>query len=174
MIGGENVSYFEDIFRDIEDFHKKLTERMFKEMGEIEKRIRSGELEGEWDVKPIERPGVKGYVARGRFFSRETPQISKRALEEVREPLTDVFEDKESIKLYVELPGVEKEDIQLNITEGKAEIKAKNFYKIVDLPTRDVDSEKASAEYKNGVLKVTIPRVKETAEDEKKQKIKIE
>jgi HSP20 family protein len=168
------VSYFEDIFRDMEDFHRRFTERMFKEMEDIEKRIRSGELKGEWDVKPIERPGVKGYVARGRFWSRETPEISKQALEEVREPLTDVFEDKESIKLYVELPGVEKEDIQLNITEGKAEIKAKNFYKIVDLPTRDVDSEKASADYKNGVLKVTIPKIKKTAESKEKQKIKIE
>jgi len=168
------VSYFEDIFRDMELFHKKLTERMFKEMEEIERQVRSGELEGEWDVKPIERPGVKGYVARGRFWSRETPEISKRALEEVHEPLTDVFEEKESINLYVELPGVEKEDIQLNITEGKAEIKAKNFYKLVDLPTRDVDSEKASADYKNGVLKATIPKIKKTVEDEKKQKIKIE
>lgn len=168
------MSYFEDVFRDMELFHKKLTERMFKEMEEIEKRIRSGELEGEWDVKPIERPGVKGYVARGRFWSREPFEISKRAMDEVREPLTDVLEDKESVKLYVELPGVEKEDIQLNITEGKAEIKAKNFYKLVDLPARDVDSEKASADCKNGVLKVTIPKIKKTVEDEKKQKIKIE
>jgi len=168
------VSDFEEFFRDMELFNRKLTERMFKEMEDIEKRIRSGELEGEWDVKPIERPGVKGYVARGRFWSSETPEISKHALEEVREPLTDVFEDKESIKLYVELPGVEKEDIQLNITEGKAEIKAKNFYKLVDLPTRDADSEKASADYKNGVLKVTIPKVKKTVEGKEKQKIKIE
>jgi HSP20 family protein len=168
------VSYFEEIFRDMELFHRRLTERMFKEMEDIERRVRSGELEGEWEVKPIERSGVEGYVARGRFWSREPLGIPKRALGEVREPLTDIFEDEESVKLYVELPGVEKEEIQLNVTEGKAEIKAKKFYKLVDLPTKEVDSEKASADYKNGVLKVTIPKVKKTTEGEKKQKIKIE
>lgn len=168
------MAYFDEVFRDMDLFHRRLIERMFREFDEIERQIRSGKLEGEWDVKPIERPGVKGYVARGRFWSREPLSIPRRAIDEVREPLTDVFEDKDSVKLYVELPGVEKDDIQLNITEGKAEIKAKNFFKRIELPTRDVDSEKASAEYKNGVLKVSIPKIKETAKEEKKQKIKIE
>jgi len=168
------MAYFDEVFRDMELFNRRLMQKMFKEFDEIEKQIRSGKLEGEWDIKPIERPDVKGYVARGRFWSREPWSIPRRAIDEVREPLTDVFEDKDSVKLYVELPGVEKNDIQLNITEGKAEIKAKNFFKRIDLPTRDVDSEKASAEYKNGVLKVSIPKIKETAKDEKNQKINIE
>lgn len=168
------MAYFDEVFRDMELFHRRLTQKMFREFDDIERQIRSGKLEGEWDVKPIERPGVRGYVARGRFWTREPWSIPRRAIDEVREPLTDVFEDKDSVKLYVELPGVEKDDIQLNITEGKAEIKAKSFYKRIDLPTRDVDSEKASAEYKNGVLKVSIPKIKRTAKGEKKQKIEIE
>ena len=168
------MTYFDEVFRDMDLFHRMLMQKMFREFDEIERQIRSGKLEGEWDVKPIERPGVKGYVARGRFWSREPWSISRQAIDEAREPLTDVFEDRDSVKLYVELPGVEKDDIQLNITEGKAEIKAKNFFKRIDLPTQNVDSEKASAEYKNGVLKVSIPKIKETAKDEKKQKINIE
>ncbi|KPV64181.1 MAG: Small heat shock protein HSP16.5 [Candidatus Bathyarchaeota archaeon BA2] len=78
------------------------------------------------------------------------------------------------MKLYVELPGVEKNDIQLNVTEGRAEVKAKNFYKVIDLPTRDVEFEKATANYKNGVLEVLIPKTKETVSEEKKKTIKIE
>ena len=167
------MAYFEEIFRDMELFQRKMMERMAKEMEEIEEAIRSGKLEGEWDFRPIERPGVKGYVARGRFRSREPRRTPLPAEDEVREPLTDVFEDKESVKFYVELPGVEKDDIQLNVTDGRAEIKAKNFYKAVDLPNRNLDSEKASANYKNGVLEVTIPKTKGVSE-EKKQKIKIE
>ena len=168
------MAYFDEIFRDTDSYFKKLSERMFKEMEEIEKAIRSGKLHGEWEVKPIEEPGVKGYVAHGRFQLGEPLTLPKQAIDEVREPLTDVFEEKDHVKLYVELPGVEKDDIQLNVTEGRAEVKAKNFYKVVDLPTRHVESEKATANYKNGVLEVTIPKTKKTVSEEKKKTIKIE
>ncbi|MEM2936017.1 MAG: Hsp20/alpha crystallin family protein [Candidatus Bathyarchaeia archaeon] len=167
------MAYFEEIFRDMERFQRRMMERMAEEMEEIEEAVRSGKLEGEWDFKPISRPGVKGYVARGRFWPREPWRTPLPAEDEVREPLTDVFEDKEAVKLYVELPGVEKDDIQLNIRDGKAEIRAKNFYKAVNLPSGNLDAEKASANYKNGVLEVTIPKTKGVLE-EKKQKIKIE
>jgi len=77
-------------------------------------------------------------------------------------------------RAYVELPGVEKNDIQLDVTDGRAEVKAKNFHKVLDLPTKDVEFEKASANYKNGVLEVIIPKTKKTAREEKKKTIKIE
>jgi len=168
------VADFDEIFRDADSYFKKLSERMFKEMEEIEKAIRSGKLQGEWEVKPIEEPGVKGYVARGRFQLGEPLTLPKQAVDEVREPLTDVFEDKDQVKLYVELPGVEKNDIQLNVAEGRAEVKAKNFYKVIDLPTRDVEFEKATANYKNGVLEVIIPKTKKAESEDKKKTIKIE
>jgi len=167
---------FEDIFTDVDSFYKRLTKKMFKEMEDIEEALRNGKLEGEWDIKPIEEPGVKGYVARGRFhFGKpESLKLPKQIQDEVREPLTDVFEDKDNVKLYVELPGVEKDDIQLNVTEGHTEIKAKNFFKSVELPTKDVESDKAVANYKNGVLEVTIPKKKTSATEERRHAIKIE
>jgi len=168
------VADFDEIFRDPDSYFKKLTERMFKEMEEIEKAIKSGKLQGEWEVKPIEEPGAKGYVARGRFQLGEPLTIPKHAIDEVREPLTDVFEEQDHVKLYVELPGVEKNDIQLNVTEGHAEVKAKNFYKVIDLPTKGIEFEKAAASYKNGVLEVIIPKTKKTVSEEKKKTIKIE
>ena len=174
------MSYFDEDFRGMDPFFKKFMERMFKEMNELEEAIRSGKFQGDWDIKPINRPGVKGYVAQRRFQTGEPIQrgqpltIPKHLTEEAREPLTDVFEDKEFVKLYVELPGVEKNDIQLNITERRAEIKAKNFYRLIDLPASDIEFEKASANYKNGVLEVLIPKTKKTIEEEKKHTIKIE
>lgn len=168
------MTYFDETFRDIDAFYKKLTERMFKEMEEIDKAIQSGRLQGEWDVKPIDKPGVRGYVAQGRFQLGQPLTLPKQALDETREPLTDTFEDKEHVKLYVELPGVEKDDIQLNITDTQAEIKAKNFYKTIDLPTNNVDFNKATANYKNGVLEILIPKKKTAASKEEKKTIKIE
>jgi len=170
---------FEDIFDDVDKLYQRFTKKMFKDMENIEEAIRSGKLEGEWDIKPIEEPGVKGYIAHGRFQfgGKQIPKtlkLPKQISEEMREPLTDVFQDNDNIKLYVELPGVEKKDIQLNVTQGHAEIKAKSFYKIIDLPTRDVEVDKVTANYKNGVLDVTIPKSKKTATEEGKTSIKIE
>jgi len=167
------LSYFDEAFRDIDSFYKRLVKEMFREMEKIEGAIRSGRLEGDWEIKPIKRPGVEGYVARGHFQLGEPLSFPKHAMDEVREPLTDVFEDKDRVKLYVELPGVEKNDIQLNAIEGRVEVKAKNFYKLIDLPTKDIEFEKASANYKNGVLEVLIPKTKKAVEEEEKT-IKIE
>jgi len=170
---------FEDVFKNAEDFQRRLLKKMFKEMDDIEEAIKSGALEGEWDIKPIEEQGVKGYIAKGRFQfgDKTTPKALKlpeQISEEAREPLTDVFQDKDNVKLYVELPGVEKTDIQLNVSQGRAEIKAKNFYKTIELPTPTVEFDKATANYKNGVLEVIIPRTKKAATDEGKTPIKIE
>jgi len=170
---------FKDIFDDVDKFYQRFAKKMSKEMEEIEEALRSGKLEGEWDIKPIEKPGVKGYIARGRFqFGKSQPlktlKLPEQAKDEVREPLTDVFEDKDNVKLYVELPGVEKDDIQLNVTDGHAEVKAKNFYKTIDLPTKDLESDKAVANYKNGVLEIAIPKTKKSETEDRKHTIKIE
>lgn len=172
------VDYFEDdaVFRDIDSFYKRLTERMFREMQGFERSIRDGRLKEQWDIRPIQGPGIRGYTARGHFQLGDYPtRIPRRLTEEKRDPLTDVFEEDENIKIYIELPGVEKEGIQLNVTERSAEVKAGNFFKTVELPSRNVDFEKSTANYKNGVLEITIPKIKKTpSEDEKKRTIKIE
>jgi HSP20 family molecular chaperone IbpA len=153
------------------------------EVDEILKMANSGKLEGTWETREINEPGVKGFIIRGRFGtdnaqepleplkpSKRRPlpenpfELPKRALNETREPLTDVFEEEKAIKIYVELPGEEKDDIKLNVKEGNAEIKAKNFYKVIELPNKPIDSKAVSSEYKNGVLKVTIPKKEESYE----------
>ncbi len=173
----------EQMLRELESFSNKFTKDMEIEMENIEKAIRSGKLKGKWDFKRISEPGVKGYIVYGQFGSdrplepfeplepfdpfrpsrRElTPgrsfKIPSEELEKVREPLTDIFEEEKAIKLYVELPGEEKEDIQLNVTGGKVEVKSKKFYKEMDLPTRNIVVDKTSTKYKNGVLEITIPK----------------
>ncbi|HKZ93064.1 MAG TPA: Hsp20/alpha crystallin family protein [Candidatus Bathyarchaeia archaeon] len=170
---------FQDIFDDVDKIYQRFAKRMFREMEDIEEDIKSGKLEGEWDIKPIEEPGVKGYVARGRFEFGNKPKqksltLPKEIPQEAREPLTDVFQDEDNIKLYIELPGVEKDDIKFNVSEGKAEIKAKNFHKTIDLPTPDVEATKTKANYKNGVLEVTIPKKKQSQTEREKEIIKIE
>ena len=70
----------------------------------------------------------------------------------------DVFEEEKATKIYLELPGEEREDIQLKAKEGSIEVKAKNFYKKIDLPDNNVSTEKITNDYRNGVLTITLPK----------------
>ncbi|MCL6579550.1 MAG: Hsp20/alpha crystallin family protein [Candidatus Bathyarchaeota archaeon] len=171
------MSDFDDIIDNTEKFYRKLAERMFKEIEEIDKAVKTGRIQGDWEIKPIDEPGVKGYIARGKFYSHNIPNeslpLAPKLIEEIREPLTDVFEEEDKIKVYVELPGVEKDDIQLNLIGNSVELKAKNFYKIIALPTQCLNFDHVISKYKNGVLEITIPK-KEPQGTNERYSIKIE
>jgi HSP20 family protein len=171
---------FDDMFGDFDKFGKRFMERIQKEIDETEKAVKSGELKGNWDVERIDEPGVKGYIIQGRFWTdepfetfdpfeplrprtrRPMPErplkISEKDSAEVREPLTDLFEEDNAIRIYAELPGEEESDIKLDFGKDKVGIKGKKFHKIVDLPTENIDKEKTTSKYRNGVLEVTIPK----------------
>ncbi|MCW3980165.1 MAG: Hsp20/alpha crystallin family protein [Candidatus Bathyarchaeota archaeon] len=171
------TEFFEDekIFREFDKFRKNMMKDIFKEIQDFENSVGTGQKEGSWDVKPIRKPGVRGFVARGQWRTMDEPiGVPHQTTEQEREPLTDIFDEEKSIKIYMELPGVDKSDIQLNLTESHAEVKAKNFSKTLQLPTSDVEFEKATASYKNGVLEITVPKADVKIEDEKKKTIRIE
>ncbi|MEM2367987.1 MAG: Hsp20/alpha crystallin family protein, partial [Candidatus Bathyarchaeia archaeon] len=95
---------------------------------------------------------------------------------EEREPLVDIVETDNEIHVVAELPGVEKEDIKLHGTEDTLTISVdtpqRKYYKELTLPAK-VNVKEAKTQYKNGVLEVKLPKIKE----EKKPKgepIKIE
>lgn len=94
-----------------------------------------------------------------------------------RTPVLGVTENDSSWLAKLELPGVDKDDIQLNISERGVEVKVEKqlekeeksedayskysryagFYRCFPLP-EGVDSDKVDAEYKNGVLEINIPK----------------
>lgn len=171
------MSDFDDIIDNTEKFYRKLAERMLKEIEEIDKAVKTGRIQGDWEIRPIDEPGVKGYIARGKFYSQDIPNkplpLIPKLADETREPLTDVFEEEDKIKVYVELPGIKKDDIQLNVIGDSVELKAKNFYKTITLPTRCLNFDDATSKYKNGVLEITIPK-KEAQGNSERHSIKIE
>ncbi len=99
--------------------------------------------------------------------------------------------DKEFV-IQFEVPGIEKDDIKLNVTDTGIEIKAERkdeketgskededysytksyagFYQAFDVPD-SADLEHIDASYKNGVLTVRLPK-KVRAENKKEIKIK--
>ena len=106
-------------------------------------------------------------------------------------PRVDLTEDNSNLYVHAEIPGVEKSDIKINVTgdvltisgEKKSEQKDenKNYYRIertsgsftrsFTLPA-DVVIDKIGAEYKDGVLNITLPKTEEAKVTEKQIEIK--
>jgi HSP20 family protein len=91
-------------------------------------------------------------------------------------PPVDIFEDSQSITLWVDLPGVTKDKLDVKVHDGNlyieaeavvptrtglrlqhAEIRQPHFARAFSLAP-DFDASKIDANLKDGVLKLTIPR----------------
>ena len=103
-------------------------------------------------------------------------------------PSLDLSETKSDFVVKAELPGIDLKDIDISLTDGmltirgekeqEKEEKEENYHSIetsygtfsrsVSLP-RDVKNDKVSASYKDGVLRVVLPK----SEEAKKKEIKI-
>jgi len=100
----------------------------------------------------------------------------------VRRPMSDLIETDKEIIAKIELPGIEKKDVHLNINENSIEIKAEQkkenkiekkgffrqersysqFYRVLPLPA-EVDPNKARAKMENGLLEIVIPKIGRTS-----------
>lgn len=95
-------------------------------------------------------------------------------------PALDVSDDKDSLVVKVELPGMKKEEINLSLHDGVLSISGERkheskkqeggafrseryfgkFHRSVTLPTA-VDANKVNASYKDGILTVELPKAEE-------------
>jgi HSP20 family protein len=172
-------------FGDIDELIRDMEEMMEKEFKEFttrvpkdlvrERKLPDGSTTREWG------PFVYGYSMtigpdgkpKIREFGNVKPSLKPEAfgltrpsfdLKEEREPLVDVIDADGEIKIIAELPGVEKEDIKLHGTESTLTITVdtpkRRYSKETELPAK-IDPKKATTKYKNGVLEVTIPKIKE-------------
>lgn len=73
----------------------------------------------------------------------------------------DVLDEDDVVRVIADVPGVEKEDINLNATESVLRIRAsrggRSYDEEIDLPTK-VDPDSATANYNNGVLEVSFEK----------------
>jgi len=139
-----------------------LAAKVEKESGEIKK-------EGEIDLSHLKEgmKGVYGFSIKtamgGRPVVESFGNIKKTpkgpTVEEEREPITDVFDEKEEVRVYAEMPGVNEEDIKLDLKGDILDILAKSgdrkYHKEILLPVK-VKSETLISSYKNGILEVKI------------------
>ncbi len=78
-----------------------------------------------------------------------------------REPLVDVFEEEDNVLVTAEIPGIEEEDIEIEVRDKELLIEAdgetNSYSKKVDLPEK-VEEESLKREYKNGVLSLKFKK----------------
>jgi len=106
-------------------------------------------------------------------------------------PRMDISENDKAIKVTAELPGMDENDIDITLTQNSLTIKGekkeeteekeKDFYRIerrygsfhrVIPLSAEVDETKAEADFKKGVLKITLPKTAEAQQAIKKIKVK--
>lgn len=125
-----------------------------------------------------------------RPFQMEWPRLNKAALPfEGKMPDVDIIERDDEIVLKAEMPGVDKKDIDISVTQNSVTIKGTtsheekeekgdyyrceiargSYARTMSLPA-DVDETKSKASYKDGVLQLTLPKLQKS----KRHSIKVE
>jgi HSP20 family protein len=123
------------------------------------------------------------------FDQMMSPTFGERTGEEMTfVPDAEIHETDNEVKLRMEVPGIESKDLDVKVTaeavaiagERKSETKAEErgmrrsefrygrFQRVIPLPTR-IQNDKVQAEFKNGVLCLTMPK----AEEEKNRVVTI-
>ena len=122
------------------------------------------------------------------FWRRPFPSLwqpfRRRGLGELplmSHPALDVHEDDKVVVVTAELPGLEKKDVEINLTDSRLTLKGEKkktekkdedgfsykerfygaFTRVIDLPSQ-VKPDKAKASFKNGVLEIRVPKTEET------------
>jgi len=90
---------------------------------------------------------------------KKTPEGPK--VEEEREPMTDVFNEKEEIVIIAEMPGIEEADLKIDLKEDILDIIAarntRKYHKELLLPQK-VMKENMKVKYNNGILEIRIKK----------------
>jgi len=85
----------------------------------------------------------------------------------------DLYEDKDNATVRAELPGIKRDDIQVELVDGHLNInatrktktgddeKSSSFSRSIRVPDT-VQSDKVAAAYEDGVLTVTLPKREES------------
>ncbi len=113
-------------------------------------------------------------------FGIDKKQPESKFKNSIWSPRADIIEEKDNYSLQIDLPGIEPEQVKINFKEGKLSINGErkaeektegknfhrversygNFYRAFELP-ETIQADKISANFKNGLLLITIPKAEE-------------
>jgi len=159
---------FERMFREMERMMERAFHMPFDKLEPGKSFVRGFSIR----VGPDGKPHIEEFGNHEVSSGKGEPSISDE-----REPLTDVMEGPEDISVTIELPGVEKEDIDLRVTEEQLEITVdtaqRKYHKTVDF-SGNVKPKTTKATYKNGILDVVVQRKKPEKKDDEGYHVNID
>lgn len=83
------------------------------------------------------------------------------AVSQEREPIVDIFDEKDEVRIIVEVPGVTEESIKTDIKGDMLTLEAKDadrkYHKEIGLPKQVIPGT-LTTKYKNGVLEIRISK----------------
>ena len=184
---------FPDIFRGFDEMRREMEREFENTFKNIETKapkdlVREYETSGGGKVREY-GPFVYGYSMtigpdgkpKVREFGNVKSPFSTRGfstrplISSEREPLADVTTTDKDVKVVVEIPGVSKENIKINVYDNSVEVTTtgteRKYHEVVDIPP-ETDIETATSTYKNGILEIIFKK-KEQSRPKGKQ-IKIE
>ena len=166
--------FFGDFFgEDFDEELRRVRKHMERMLRDVTKGIDTEEME-----KKVYGPFVYGFSMKvgpdGKPQFREFGNTPRGGVAELgeREPLTDVIESKDSVSVTLEIPGVEKNDVDLSATEDTLTIDVdtpkRKYHKDVNMPCK-VIPDSTSATYKNGILDIVMKKVEKKEKKEGKR-----
>ncbi len=156
-IVGDVVSQFipglGGIVKTLEKSSPEFRKRIAETDAEIKHRLETG-----WNGKPEVKYGVS--------IKPLVPEREEGAPQEEeapeKEPIIDVFEEKDYITVIAELPGAEEKDIKTELEENFLRISARGFTKSIALP--ETAKSIVGRAYKNGILQLKIEKEKHASQ----------
>lgn len=148
---------------------------------------------GEWrPLEDIRRQIDRMFDDLWRFPYMQSPNISPPSAGlGMGAPAVDILEKPDVFQITAELPGMDEKNIDVKCSSGVVTIKGEkkdekeeskeghylserrygSFQRSFRIP-ENVDAEKIGATFKNGILTLTLPKTKESQQNEKKISIK--
>lgn len=174
---GRRSSFFGEFDRMMREMEKEMADIIREMEGNMPKDMTREVRNPDGSMRREYGPFVYGYSVKigpdGKPVIREfgnmkpgleTKESSPLSLQDRREPLVDIIEDDENIKVLAELPGVEKKDIKLYATTRGLTINVNNvyrrYYKELEFDT-EIDRASIKSSYRNGVLEINFKKRQE-------------
>ncbi len=186
--GDQNFNF--PFARIMEDIMKKMNKEMKETMERQGGQPPTPEQMADMIRKSMENQGLKGPNINGPFvfgfnmnldkdgkvrfnpignIKQKQPEAQdvdikpEMEISESRDPVIDVFNEKEYVTIIAEMPGVSREEIKMEFEEDSLILSAKNdetqknYYSKVKLPSK-INSKEAKARFTNGILELKIKK----------------
>ncbi len=161
----DDIPFVGGLLKGLEKFIN-LAERVEQAGGEMKK---SGTIKGLGSNKDVR--GVYGFTIKTGLGQKTKVEpfgnIKKTKggpkVSETREPIVDVFDEKDHILIIAELPGVDEKSIKLDLKKDifllEAENKDRKYAKEILLPA-PINFESREMNFKNGILELKFKKAK--------------